>query len=400
MIELEQAIALVTGALSPQIDSELVPLAQASGRVTACALKAPLAVPNFVRSAMDGYAVYATDVVRASPEQPRRLTVLGTIYAGDHMSYTPRMGTAVRVMTGAAIPPGYDAVVKQELTDQGQAVVQIYQPIKAGKNLMPIGEDIISGQVVFEPYTYLNGDSVGILASLGYTTVPVLRRLRVGLIATGNELVTPGQPLAPNQIYNSTIYSLAAYIERNGGQVVLQTICQDNPTELMALLMQNKQKADLFITTGGISVGAKDFIPATLTANGGQPLFHFVNLRPGTPIFAANWQHKLILSLSGNPFAAMVNFHLFYWPLLVRFQRNEHFNLKKQTARLVAGKMPATSMRRFVRAKLTGTEVVIDKKGHYASVLHNMIDNNCLIEQIKGKSLQVGDQVTVYSWPD
>ncbi|MFC6171809.1 molybdopterin molybdotransferase MoeA [Loigolactobacillus jiayinensis] len=400
MIALEQAVALLTKQLPPQTQSELVPLSDAVGRITACTLKAPLAVPNFARSAMDGYAVYAVDTATASREQPVTLTVLGTIFAGDALNFEAQVGTAVRIMTGAAVPVGYDAVVKQETTDYGQDQVKLYRPVKPGKNYVPVGEDVTHGQTIMAQDTYLNSDSIGILASLGFTTVPVWRRLRVGLIATGNELVRPGQPLAANQIYNSTTYSLAAYIERTGGQIVVQTICRDDSAALTALLTKYSEQVDLFITTGGVSVGEKDFIPATLAAAGGQELFHFVNLKPGTPLYAAVWQQRPLLALSGNPFAAMVNFHLFYWALLTRFQRNDHFQLKQQRVRLVAGEMPASTMRRFVRAERTDNGVIIAPIGHFSAVLHNMVTNNCLVEQAPGQKLVAGDQVTIYVWPN
>ena len=397
MIELEQAIALVQQQLTLQTRTEIVPIQSAVGRVTSTAIVAKTAVPSFARSGMDGYAIYTEDTVTASREKPVTLKVIGTILPGERVDqYQPTRGTAVKIMTGAAIPAGYDAVVRQELTDGGTTTVTIQKPMTKGKNYGEIGEDLAAGQSVLPAHTLLTCDSIGVLASLGYDTVSVLAPIRVGLIATGNELKAPGEPLSAGQIYNSSMYTIASYIRQAGGIVVFQKICNDEPQALQRILEANQDQVDLFMTTGGVSVGVKDMIPQVIDQIGGQILFHFVNIKPGTPVMASIWQDKVILSLSGNPFASIMNFHLFYWPILAHFFDNDGFNLKHGRGKIVTGYMKSNKLRRFLRANRQGDAISIPANGHRSLVLHTLVENNCFVSQPADEVLKPGDEVDYY----
>ncbi|MFD1672397.1 gephyrin-like molybdotransferase Glp [Agrilactobacillus yilanensis] len=399
MIELEQALALIKQQITVQENTVVVTLPEALGRVTSSEIVAKTAVPNFARSGMDGYAIFAADTHTASPQTPVTLKVLGTVLAGEAVDqYHAQPGTAVKIMTGAPIPDGYDAVVRQELTDYGTETVTITRAMTKGKNFGPIGEDVAQGQVIFPKYTYLTCDSLAVLASLGYDSVSVLQPIRVGLIATGNELATPGQPLATGQIYNSSMYAIAARIRQSGGVVVFQEICQDDPQALAQLLTDYRDAVDVFLTTGGVSVGVKDFVPQVIESIGGKPLFHNVYFKPGTPVMGSVWQDKVILSLSGNPFAAIVNFQLLYWPLLAAFMNNHHFDLKRGQGKIVAGQMKSSKLPRYVRGDQDHGAIRIPANGHQSSVLHNVVAHNCLICQPPDQALSVGDEVTYLEW--
>lgn len=349
---------------------------------------------------MDGYAVFAEDTRQATPATPVYLTVQGSLFAGDNPAdFQAKPGTAVKIMTGGAIPKGYNAVIKQELTDYGEKTVAIKQSVTVGDNFAPIGEDIRPGQLIFPAHSRLNCESIGVLASLGLTEIEVLRPLRVGLLATGNELVQPGQPLKAGQIYNSTTFALAQYLKQSGSQVVFRLTCPDDPNLFVKILQQYADQVDLIITTGGVSVGQRDFIPSAIQAISGKVLFHFVQMKPGTPVMAAIWQHKVILALSGNPFASMVNFHLLYWPILAHFLGNSYFALQQQQVPLLAGQSQPRHLRNFMRGQLTAAGVSITPGSHHSSVFHNLVDSNCLIEQPRDQALTLGQTVTVYQWP-
>lgn len=400
MIELEQAIELVKQAMPLQTQFENIPLNEAFGRVTAKAVTAPIAVPGFARSAMDGYAVMAADTRGADQDHPVKLPVIASVFAGDDIAgITPKPQTAVRIMTGAPIPEGYDAVAKQEWTDYGEPNVSIYKEVPDGKNFAPIGEDVSAGQEIFPPHTYLDADSMAILASLGLTEVPVLKPLRVGLLATGNEIVVPGQPLPVGKIYNSTTYALSAYIRHTRGQLIFHELCGDDPKRLGAILNQYQDQFDVLITTGGVSVGQKDFMPDVLEHVGAKTLFHTVALVPGTPVMAATWQGKLVLALPGNPFAALVNFHLFYWAALGQFLDNDHYRLQEWSYTLQTEVTSTKKLRRFLRAKRVTNGVEIREGGHRSGIIHNLNQNDCIVEQPANTPLTAGQQVKVLTWP-
>lgn len=400
MIELENAVAEMKNYLSPQKETEKIYLSDAFGRVTAEKIISPIAVPSFARSGMDGYGVYWQDTKNASKKQPAKLKVIGTIHAGDDATkYSPQRGEAVRVMTGAALPTNLTSVVKQEWTNYGNAIVEIYHEIPEGKNYMAIGEDIKAQQQLIQPSEYLSSDSLGVIASVGITTVQVKKALRVGIISTGNELVSLGQKLEIGQIYNSSAYTLASYIKQSGSQVIFQVTCGDDVYLLEKILKKYQGKVDLIITTGGVSVGEKDFLPDAIDQLNGRQLFHYVDMKPGTPMMGALWQGIPILCLSGNPFATMVNFHLFYWSLLAHFLSNSKYDLKKKQVTIQCGELPVNRIRRFYRAFYFEGKVLIEEKKHQSSIFHNTINTNCLVEQPKNSMLLNGEKATIYQWP-
>lgn len=400
MIEVEAAQALLRQSLNQQIKTEELPLLQAVGRVTAEAIKAPLSVPSFPRSGMDGYAVFAADLKGASKATPVNLPVVGTLYAGDDPTgIVTQRQTAYRVMTGAAIPAGFDTVIKQELTDQGQETVALYSEQVAGNNYGAIGEDIKEGQLILPAHFRLTSAALGVLASLGFETVTVYQKIRVGIVATGNELAPVGQPLQPGQIYNSTSYLVAAFIQQFSGEIVFQTVCPDDPAAFQKIVAAYAEQVDLVITTGGVSVGTKDFIPQGLEQLNASELFHYVNLKPGTPVMAAKWQSSVILALSGNPFAAFVNFQLFYWDLLAHFYDCSALALQEKWGKVAAGGMAKGRIRRFIRADFNEGRILIPEKGHRSAMLHTLLSTNCLVEQPIGETLQPGSLVKAYLWP-
>ena len=398
MIEVEEARLKIHRVLAKQTHIESIPILEAAGRVCGEDILAQVAVPHFPRSGMDGYAVRAKDTQGASLEQPISLNVMTTIYAGDiEKKEDFASGSAVKIMTGAQVPAIYDAVIKQEWTDYGTKEVNIYREIEAGANYGFVGEDVHIGQKIVSKYELINSRTVGILAAQGITEINVLRPMKIGILATGNELISFKTPLTDGKIYDSNLYTLASFIQASGSKIIFKDHCLDNIEAIGATIRKKIVEVDVLVTTGGVSVGEKDFMPQVIEHIGGEQLFHFVNMKPGTPVMASLYKNKVILSLSGNPFASVVNLHIFYWSLLAHFMNCAELNLKKREVRL-AEDMNQSAIRRFVRAYEENGVVSLPSKVHFSSVFHNTLKTNCLVDQPAKKNLKKGDLVTVYYW--
>lgn len=398
MIEVEAARAKIQQALAQQKKVEIVSILEAAGRVCAEDIYAQVAVPHFPRAGMDGYAIIAKESEGASPEQPVTLQVIDAIFAGDSEPNVKNVcGSAVRIMTGAPIPKPYDAVIKQEWTDYGKTEVNIYREIKAGRNYGVVGEDVTHNQKIFSKYQVINSRAVGILAAQGMKEISVLAPMKVGIIATGSELISLETPLTSGKIYDSNLYTLASFIQSSGSKIIFKEHCSDDTVVISKIIREQIETIDLLITTGGVSVGEKDYVPQVIKDLGGKSLFHFVNMKPGTPIMASTYQNKVILSLSGNPFAAVVNLHLFYWSALADFMGCPELNLEKREVQLTED-LKQSNIRRFIRAHEENGLVSLNATLHYSSVFHNTLDTNCLIDQPAKKTLKKGDSVTVYYW--
>lgn len=398
MIEVEAAQEKIRQAFPRQKNSESVSILEAAGRVCAEDIFARVSVPTFSRAGMDGYAVIAAETVGASEEQPVCLAVVGTIYAGDQeIQTTEKQGVAYRIMTGAPIPTGFDAVIKQEWTDYGIEKVELYHEASKGLNYGGIGEDVSEGQKIVAKGQLINSRTVGILAAQGMETVPVFQPLKVGLIATGTELVSLGNSLTSGKIYDSNLYTLASFIQASGSQLLFKERFPDSIEELSEMIKEKIATVDVLITTGGVSVGEKDYLPEVIDKIGGKQLFHCVNMKPGTPIMASCYADRLILSLSGNPFASVVNLHLFYWSFYAHFMQCPELNLQSRKVQL-GSDLTFSGIRRFIRAYEKDGVVSLISDQHFSSVFHNTLETNCLIDQPAKTSLKKTDVVTVYYW--
>ena len=398
MMEVEEAVALLQAAAVPIRDTVVVDILDARGCVAAGDILSPIAVPRFAKSAMDGYALCAADTAGASRQSPVHLRVLGEVYAGDDAHFDAKPGTAVRIMTGGAMPAGYDSVLMQEDSDGGEDTVAVFRALAPGDNVCPVGEDLQQGVLAIARHTRLSSHHIGILASMGYAQTRVLRPFRVGIIATGSELRHPGAPLGPAQIYNNSSYTIASHLKAGGVEVVCMDICPDNAVRFCQMARARLDGVDLLITTGGVSVGKKDFLPAAVVQLGATPLFHRVNMKPGTPVLAAQLDGKILLCLSGNPFAALVNFQVFFWPVLAAALQNGDFTWRRRTALLCEGDMKASRLRRFVRAFKNRDGVHLYTKNHRSSVVSNLPQSNCIVDQPPGRELRCGDEVEILYW--
>lgn len=302
------------------LDTEATPLEQAAGRVLARDVVSPVFLPLFDNSSMDGFAVRGEDISGATTAAPVRLKVIGTIAAGAPPTRAIERGEAVRIMTGAQVPPGADTVVRVEDTDAGVDVVAIADARDARRNIRARGEDVRADQVVLIAGTPLAAAHIGVLASVGCVMPSVYRKPRVAILATGDELVPIEQfdeVLAGRRIVSSNSYALAAAVRAAGGEPVPLGIAVDEPTAL-AEHLRAAEGCDLVLTSGGVSVGDFDYTRKVVAALGGTLSLWRVRMRPGAPLgfgslFGVPW-----IGLPGNPVSALVTFELFARPLIRR----------------------------------------------------------------------------------
>lgn len=395
MLEIEECQKRLLEEIHPQKTTAMVHITECAGMVLAAEVVAEMPVPPFPKSAMDGYAVRAADIAGASREHPLKLKVAGELLAGDYEEIPYEENTAVRVMTGSYIPAGYDAVIRQEDTDYGDTEVTLYSAVAAFTNYCKVGEDIRKGDVVIEKNTRLSSVHVGLLASLGMEWVCVYEPARVAVISTGTEVTEVGKPLLPGKIYNSIAYMLAADIKREGLLVSGMETCADEEELLTEKINHALETADIVITTGAVSVGKKDIIPKVLENAGARVLFRRANIQPGTPTLASVFNHKVILSLSGNPYAAIANFELYFWPAMAKMMHHESFNVKTAKA-VLSGEYPKINkVRRLIRAFAKDGRVSVPSPVHASSVIHNLTECNCFIDLEPGRRIVAGDEVSI-----
>jgi molybdopterin molybdotransferase len=417
MLSVEEALERVLSLVRP-LPLEEVPILDALDRVLGEDIVSDINIPPFQNSAMDGYAVRAADVANASPANPVRLRVIGDLAAGYAPEVEVTPGTAVRIMTGAPIPPGADAVVRFEDTDEGQALesnlhagarrqeVLILRPAAPHDNVRDAGEDIRQGERVLAAGTVLRPQEIGVLASLGRPTVKVHRRPRVAILATGDELVDITQPLAPGKIRNSNEYSNAALVLKYGGIPIRLGIARDNVADLTAKIRAGlDQQVDLFITSAGVSVGDYDVVKDVLNTLG-RINFWQVRMKPGKPLAVGLIDGVPLIGLPGNPVSAMVSFEQFVRPAMRVMQGRRAW--RKQRIQVVLDEdIKNTSGRRhFIRAIVTkqGDQYFARTTGDQGSgILTSMVKANALLIIPEDQRLaRKGELVTaeMLDWPE
>ena len=373
-ISLEEAVSLMTAPLSP-LGTELLPLLRALGRTLAADVTAPLDQPPFDRSPLDGYALRSADLTGADRTHPAVLEVVDTLYAGDETKIPVGPGQAVRIMTGAMLPSGCDCVVPQEDTDRGNPV-RIFVSLNPFQNYVYQGEDYRKGSLMLKKGSRLDAAALGVLASAGLTEAEVCRRPKVGLLTTGDEVVSPGTPLPAGKIYGSNQMLLAARLAELGFEA--ETAHQgDDPVAVAEAMKHLLNICDVLITTGGVSVGDKDIFHQALPLLGAEQAFWRVNLKPGTPAMYSTYGGKPILSLSGNPFAAAATFELLARPLLAVLAGEEGPRWGEGVLDTPFPK--ASPKRRFIRGKYENGHITLPE-GHSSGLLSSLVGCNCLAE--------------------
>ena len=322
----DEARALLLSHLSPITDQEILPTAEALGRVTAVALHAPQPLPAFRRSTMDGYAVRAGDTFGASGSLPAFLDVIGEVPMGQKAAVVLGTGQAALVHTGGMIPETADAVVQVEQTQVVGAdttdppyEIEVFKSVAPGENVLQVGEDVAAQERILPAGHILRPQDLGGLLALGMTEVAVIRRPRVVILATGDEVIAPHKETGPGQIRDINSYTVAGQVIAAGGQPLLGGIIADNLAALQEAAQKGLAEGDMLVMSAGSSVSFRD-MTAQVIADLGQPgvLFHGVATRPGKPTIGGAAGGKPVLGLPGNPVSAMVQFDMLGRPSIQR----------------------------------------------------------------------------------
>src|SRR5712691_7664985 len=331
MIPVSEAIRVVLQH-TPRLESEAAALGDAMGRVLAEDIVADSDLPPFDRAQMDGYAVRSEDVAST----PARLRIAGESAAGAGWHQEMKAGEAVRIMTGAPVPKGADAVQQVELTREidGGSQVEILEPVEAGRSIVKQAAEIKAGEIVLRAGEDINAAMIATLASFGYAEVKVGRKPRVAVMATGSELVDVDQKPGLDQIRDSNNYTIAAYATLAGAMVECLPLAGDDTEELKRQIAHAAETSEVLITSGGVSMGVYDFTKAALKELGAEIFFERVALRPGKPTVFARLGNTLVFGLPGNPVSVAVTFNLFARVALRAMQGAKQSELIEETAML------------------------------------------------------------------
>lgn len=360
MISVEEARELVLSHVE-KLDIVVVPLLEAAGRVAAADLTSDIDVSPFANASMDGYALHAEDIATATQDAPVELEVLGEVPAGSVFEGVVGAGQCVRIMTGAPVPEGLDAVVKYEIVQivAGSGMtdgrVAFFEPAKVNANIREAGEEAKAGQVIVRAGEPIGTAGIGFLAGCGVLEVPVYAKPRVAIMAIGSELVAPTELPGPGHIRNSNEYALAACAQAAGCDVSIMPIVKDDEAVLEEALMQAVATHDFVVTSGGASNGDFDFIKPAVERTG-KLLMTTVNMRPGKAQTFGLVDGVPVFGLPGNPAAAYVGFELLVRPALRKMQGRSHFEHPSVMARLTTSRKKKDPRRLFMRSTLAKAE--------------------------------------------
>jgi molybdopterin molybdotransferase len=348
-IALEKGLAMT----APPATIERLPLMAARGRILAVPAAAPAPMPAFDNAAMDGYAVRTAEL---TDEPPHTLALAGRVAAGDGWAEGDRApgGSALRILTGAPVPPSFDAVVMQERTRREAGRVVLLDTPRPGLNIRRAGEDAEAGTLLLEPGRLIGARQLALLAAIGLAEVPVFARLRVAMFSTGSELRQPGEALAPGLIYNSNRFTLAGMLDRPWIDLLDLGAVPDHPEALAATLARAAGEADVVITTGGVSVGDEDHMPRLVREAGGDIHAMKIAIKPGKPLTLGRLGDALYLGLPGNPVAVFVTMAVVGGPILCRRAGLDHRPPAPTAAVAAFGWRRHPGRREYLPARLAG----------------------------------------------
>jgi molybdopterin molybdotransferase len=400
MLDLETAQQRILASVSP-LEAETVPLAEAEGRWLAEDIPAPIPLPLFDNSGMDGYAVRAADVAEADLSRPVRLRLLGRVAAGEGAAGEVGPGTCVRVFTGSALPDGADAVVMQEETRPqpvGGGGIDVLSPVVCGENIRRRGEDVAPGVGLAGAGKRLTVGGVSLLAAVGLKAVRVGRRPSVGILATGSELREGGEALRRGQIYESNRLGLAVLVKKSGGAPRIYPVVADRLGEVRAALEQAFAENDAVVSSGGASVGELDLVREAFRQLGGRLEFWQVAVKPGKPFLFGRLGAKCLFGLPGNPVSALVTMMLLVRPALARLQGAHDCRLSAMQGRLGEALVNRSGRRHFVRVKVDAAGLVWSAGTQASHALRSLADADGLVEVPAEETLPEGGPVRVLPW--
>jgi molybdopterin molybdotransferase len=401
MIELEEAQKRIQQAL-PAPQPETATLSEAAGRYVIGAIAAPMSLPPFDNSAMDGYAVLATDLRSASLENPVALRQIGRVPAGQvHDGPLLASGQCLRIFTGSPLPAGADAVIMQEDTRpaaNAEDTIECLDSVKPWEHIRLSGEDVKAGANLLHDRDRLTLGRISVLSAVGIPEVVVGRRPIVGLVATGDELKQPGDDLKPGEIFESNRLTLAQFIARSGGVPISLPLVPDRLDATVDALRSAFDQCDIVITSGGASVGEMDFVKEAFAALGGTQEFWRVRIKPGKPFVFGSLGEKLLFGLPGNPVSAIVTFLMLARPAIVQFQGGSENEDSFISGTLTEPLVNHGNRRHFVRVKIDGNGGVRQAGLQASHALGALLDANGLVDTPPETTIPAGEKVRVFRW--
>lgn len=411
-LTVEQALNAVLAGVSV-LGEQIVPLPEALGRVLISPIVAQDNMPPFANSAMDGYALRAADIAQATSTSPTTLRVVADIAAGSAPTAAVIPGTAARIMTGAPLPPGADAVIPVEDTNEPwrnperplPEQIEIRRAVKAGDYVRLPGEDIEAGQTVLPAGHLIRPQEIGVLASLGVSQVAVVKRPKVGILATGDELIPVEEPLRPGKIRNSNGYTQAAQVRAMGAVPVDLGVAADTQADVWEKLAFGLTAGvDLFISSAGVSVGAYDVVKAVLEAEGNVGFWR-VRMRPGKPLAFGTFKGIPYLGLPGNPVSAMVSFERFARPAILKMSGRT--DLERPSVRVaMQEEIHSDGRESYIRAVVTREGegyTAVTTGGQGSHMMTSLVNANALVIVPEGvRHVAIGHQLTalMIDWPE
>ncbi|MDO5688765.1 MAG: molybdopterin molybdotransferase MoeA [Tissierellia bacterium] len=393
-IELETATELIIDSIQPITETEKIEISQALGRVLAEDLSSPIDIPGYDRSPYDGFAIRTEDL---EGEGIKEFQVIEEIHAGYCPTQALKAGQAIRIMTGSMMPEFADNVVKFEDTIQGESSFTTQISLTPYQNFVNRGEDLKKGQEILRSGERLSAIHIGLLAGMGIREVLVYRPIIVGVLSTGDEVIDyDSGPLPPGKIYDSNQMTILHRLKELGITELRKARSIDKLSSLKAQMAELIESCDFLITIGGVSVGDYDLVPKALEELGADEVFWKLKLKPGSPIHHSMLKGKPVLSLSGNPFAALSTFEIFGREILAKLLNTDKLLLRPGKGIAGTAFAKKSNIRRFLRGRLEESTVYLPEK-HHAGVLSSMLNCNVLVDIPEGtQSIQVGDELTFW----
>ncbi|MGB0721080.1 MAG: gephyrin-like molybdotransferase Glp [Gammaproteobacteria bacterium] len=402
LIAADEALAALLDSAQPIAASETLPLAEALGRIVHDAVVSPIDVPGYDNSAMDGYAVRAAELEAADGTHPVHLPVSQRVAAGSQPGPL-EMGSAARIFTGAPIPAGADSVVMQEVVHERDAVACFTLPAPVGDNIRPRGNDIAREAGIIEPGVRLGPGHLGLAASVGVAELSVFRRLRVAVFFTGDEIVAPGEPLRAGQIYNSNAWTLTGLLRQMGCEVIDLGRVADRFDDTLDALQKAAARADVVMTSGGMSVGEEDHVKAAVEQAGELDLWR-IAIKPGKPFAHGRVGDAVFMGLPGNPVSVFVTFLWLARPVLLRMMGAREVLPTALPMRSGFAWPRAQPRRELLRVQIQADghgglhAVPFPRQG--SDVLSSVVWAHGLAEIPEGQTIEPGDTVNYYALTD
>ncbi len=377
MTSFEEALSLIENHVKPTGETETVGILDALGCVIASEVHAPFALPRFDSSAVDGYAVLVSDL----DSRPAQLQLRETVFAGAGDRTPIEPGTTAKVMTGAIPPVGTEAVVMREDVEEADGIAAFTDPVKPGQNIRRAGEELSAGDLIIEKGTVLNSAHLSLISSFGLDEVHVVKRPKVSILATGSELRSPGDDLAEGEIYESNGVGLAARVKSLGLPSAKVTRCEDSLEETTAAVEEAARQADVVVTSGGASVGDKDWVREAAKACGFEEIFWRVQIKPGKPaaLMVRPSDGTALFALPGNPVSALVTMELYVVPALRVLTGRAFASCAPSSAHLAERIEQRAGRLNFVRGTVLSDGTVMPVKGQGSHMMSGLAKADVLI---------------------